>query len=189
MPAKDIFKRCSKLKADLALDGTIDDVQIQNRLLTAATVTQEHKEAIHDNMEEKYGEGHVANFEQFIDLFINNSSYTSYYDVIFPKTYQGYVNVLRIEGDIDPSKNYAVIVNPAPESVPFYMNYLCVSATFFTDDYDFPANTPNNSQVEANNYLVNQDYYLGSATCPGTDENNCVQATTGATITSLPGSL
>lgn len=108
-------------KSDFAEDGTLDSEQIQNRLLTSADMLS--NEIVRDNLETKY-EIVIPNFEEKIQVFVETSTYTNYFDLMFPVSGDGKINLLRVEdASLDEGDSYAIIVRKTPSDVDVSEGY------------------------------------------------------------------
>lgn len=133
----------TNFKIDFADDGVLNSVSIQNRLVTSAASL--NRPIIRENMESRY-ETEMPGFEGMLDLFMSNSSYTNYFDIIFPETYNGYTNLFRTQDrNLNSSTNYAFIVGAYPTGIEIgniYYNF-ALDARFAASP-EFPDGSVNN---------------------------------------------
>jgi hypothetical protein len=133
----------TNFKVDFAKDGILNTQSIQNRLLTAAAAVDHI--IVRENMESKY-ESEIPDFESELQSFIENSTYVNYFDIIFPKTHNGYTNLLRVNNSIlNSSTNYAFIVNAYPTEIEVgNISNSFGLEVYFPASQEFPNNAVNN---------------------------------------------
>lgn len=169
------LKTITNFKTDFASDGILNSTDIQNKLLTSAVLL--NKAGVRYNMETKY-EVEMPDFESVLHQFIDNSSYTNYLDVIFPKTKNGYVNLFRSEAHkLNSSTNYAFIIEPFPNTIEVGKNFADarVNAYFWTPDNTYPSNILNNFQAASDERFNVFTHDISLTTCDSGGEATCYQ--------------
>lgn len=165
----------TNFKIDFAADGVLNSAKIQNKLLTSAALI--NRASVRSNMENQY-ETDMPDFEDVLQEFIDNSSYTNYLDIIFPKTKNGYTNLFRTEAhQLNGSTNYAFIIEPFPAGITVGRNYAAagVNAYFWTPDNTFPSNIVNNFQAASDSHFNVYSHSISLTTCDSGEEAACYQ--------------
>lgn len=147
----------TNFKVDFREDGTLDTESIQNRLLTSAAMLS--TETVREILETEYGGVTLSNFEELVQVFIQNSSYINYFELIFPAEADGKINLLRLTGsNLNSTHDYAIIVQSAPPELEFGI----LSKNFSYRCY-FPDNPISSFNADSEFWLQTWDFNIDCA--------------------------
>jgi hypothetical protein len=122
------------------LDGQLNSVVIQNKLLTAAFLL--HQYDIQQNLEARFPDKSIPDLWPYVNHFIETSNYTNYYAGIFPEPTDGKINLLNLPTGsvLDPGQSYVIAI--AFQEGLYVSLLMGMSGVFKTLSGEFSLNHP-----------------------------------------------